>query len=125
MFSGFVQDQIAVIGLRLPQSGVKLQPNDYTGFGSQAERPHQLDPKQSEHALGSRFPGRTNASAERHQHPSQQRRPAGAGRLSPLISIFGNPGLKNEVVRTVEAGYRTQLTNRFLVGRHGLLQPLQ
>src|ERR1035441_5689999 len=114
MFSGFVQDEIAVVPDRVYLSlGVKLEHNDYTGFGLQpsARISWTLSNRNMFWAAVSQAE-RTPARSDTNIRVNSAVLPGPDG-LPLLISIFGNPGFKNEVVRTAEAGYRTQLTNRF------------
>ena len=114
LFSCFVQDEIAVLPDRVYLSlGFKLEHNDYTGFGLQpsARISWTLSNRNMFWAAVSQAE-RTPARSDTNIRVNYAVLPGPNG-LPLLISIFGNPGFKNEVVRTVEAGYRTQLTNRF------------
>jgi iron complex outermembrane recepter protein len=113
LFSSFVQDEISILPNRVFLSlGAKLEHNDYTGFG--LEPSARISWTQSDRNMfwaavsqAERTPARTDTNVRFNSAVLP-----GPNGLPLLISVFGNPKFKNEVLRAVEAGYRTQLTHR-------------
>jgi iron complex outermembrane receptor protein len=113
LFSSFVQDEISVLPGRVYLSlGARLEHKDYTGFGLQpsARISWTASDRNMFWAAVSQAE-RTPARSDTDIRVNYAALPGPAG-LPLLISIFGNPKFKNEVLRSVQAGYREQLTSR-------------
>ncbi len=113
LFSSFVQDEISILPDRLYLSlGTKLEHNDYTGFGLEPSARISWTPS-SRNMLwtavsqADRTPARTDTDLRFNSAVLP-----GPSGLPVLVSIYGNPKFKNEVLRAVETGYRAQLTPR-------------
>ena len=112
-FNSFIQDEISILPDRLYLSlGTKLEHNDYTGFGLEPSARISWTPSKrimlwTAVSQAERTPARAETSLR--YNLSAQPGPNG---LPLLISVFGNPKFKDEVLRAVEVGYRTQLTPR-------------
>lgn len=111
--SSFIQDEITILPDRVYLSlGTKLEHNDYTGLG--LEPSARISWTASSRNMfwtavsrAERTPARSDANIQINSSLLPQ--PSGP----PLqVRVLGNPNFKNEVVRAVEAGYRTQLTSR-------------
>jgi iron complex outermembrane recepter protein len=113
VFSGFVQDQIAVIPDKMYVTlGTKLEHNTYSGFGIMptARVAYQLDQKQMVWAAISRAlrtPAETDVSLRLNVGGFTQ-----ADGTPVAISIFGNPHVKDEGLTACEAGYRVEINRR-------------
>jgi iron complex outermembrane recepter protein len=113
LFSSFVQDEITIVPDRVYLSlGVKLEHNDYTGLGLQpsARISWTVNNRNMLWAAVSEA-DRTPARSDTDIRDNAQALPGPNG-LPLLVSFFGNPKFKDEELRAVEAGYRTQLTPR-------------
>jgi iron complex outermembrane receptor protein len=119
LYSSFAQDEITI----LPQSlhltvGARLEHNDYTGFNIEpsARLAWTLNSKNmlwGAVSAADRTPARldTGIRVNYAAYPGN----AETGGLPMLISIFGNPQIKNERLTAYEAGYRNAWTSRLSV----------
>ena len=113
LFSSFVQDEISVLPDHLYLSlGTKLEHNEYTGFGLEPSARISWTPSNRNMfwtavSQADRTPARTDTDLRFNSAVLP-----GPNGLPLLVSIFGNPKFKNEVLRATEAGYRTQITPR-------------
>lgn len=113
LFSSFVQDEISILPDRLYLSlGTKLEHNDYTGFGLEPSARVSWTPSNRNMfwtavSQADRTPARTDTNLLFNSAVLP-----GPNGLPLLVSVFGNPKFKDEVLRAVEVGYRTQLTPR-------------
>jgi iron complex outermembrane receptor protein len=113
LFSSFIQDEITILPDRVYLSlGTKLEHNDYTGFG--LEPSARISWTASNRIMfwtavsqAERTPARSDTDVR--VNSSLLPEPNG---LPLQVSIFGDPKFKNEVLRSFEAGYRTQITAR-------------
>jgi iron complex outermembrane receptor protein len=111
LYSSFVQDEIAILPNRLYLSvGVKLEHNDYSGFGVEPTTriswtPNERNMFWAAISQAERTPARSDADvrAALFSQPEPDSPPL-------LITLFGNPKFKNEDIRAFEIGYRTQLS---------------
>ena len=110
MFSAFVQDEIAAIPDRLYFTvGTKLEHNTYTGFAPlpSARALYEFNDRRMMWAGVSRavrVPAETDVSLRLNVGSFTE--PDGT---PGLISIFGNPHVKDESVIAYEVGYRTEI----------------
>jgi len=114
--SGFLQDEIAVIPDRLYLTvGTKLERNTYSGFAAlpSARGVYQFSRRRMAWAAISRAvrtPSETDVSLRLNVGGFTE--PDGT---HVLISVLGNPHLKDEGVIAYEAGYRTEIGSRLSV----------
>ncbi len=112
-FNAFVQDEITLIPNRFFLTvGTKLEHNYYTGFAlmPSARASYELDPHNMMWAAVSkaeRTPDATDASIRLDVAGFP-----GPGGTPVLISILGNPQIKNEGLIAYEFGYRTTVAKR-------------
>jgi iron complex outermembrane receptor protein len=112
-FNSFVQDEITLIPNRFFLTvGTKLEHNYYTGFAlmPSARASYELDPHNMMWAAVSkaeRTPDATDASIRLDIAGFP-----GPGGTPVLISILGNPQIKNEGLIAYEFGYRTTVAKR-------------
>ena len=114
LFNLFAQDEIAIFPDRVHLSlGARVEHNDYTGFNFQpsARLVWTPDAKNSIWAAVSRA-DRTPARSDTDFRVNFEALP-GPGNVPILVSLFGNPNQRNEILTAFEAGYRTALTSRF------------
>ena len=110
LFSGFVQDEIAISPNRLYlTAGAKLEHNTYTGFGVQpsVRMDWLVNENSSAWAAVSRAlrtPSRVNESIRLNYAAL----PGPTG-VPLLVSLFGNPDYRNEELLAVETGYRRRV----------------
>jgi iron complex outermembrane receptor protein len=110
VFSAFVQDEIAAIPERLYFTvGTKLEHNTYTGFAPMpsARALYEFNDRQMMWVGASRAvrtPAETDVSLRLNVATSTE--PDGA---PVLISIFGNPHVRDEAVIAYEVGYRAEI----------------
>jgi iron complex outermembrane receptor protein len=113
VFSGFVQDEITAVPDRLYFTvGAKLERNTYTGFAPlpSARAVYEFSDRRMLWAGVSRalrIPADTDVALRLNVAGF-----TGSDGTPVLVSIFGNPHVKEEVVIAYEAGYRTE------VGQH-------
>jgi iron complex outermembrane receptor protein len=113
-FNSFVQDEITLIPNRfLLTVGTKLEHNYYTGFAlmPSARATYELDPHNMMWAAVSRVertPDATDASIRLDVAGFP-----GPGGTPVLVSVLGNPQIKNEGLIAYEFGYRTTVGKRF------------
>ena len=113
LFSSFVQDEITILPDRVYLSlGTKLEHNAYTGFG--LEPSARISWTASDRTMfwtavsqAERTPARSDTDVQINSYL-----PPVPNSIPLQVSIFGNPKSKNEVLREVEVGYRTQLSAR-------------
>jgi len=116
LFSSFIQDEIAIVPDRLFLTiGAKLENNYYSGFAIMP----------SAHVAWIRTPHQTlwAAISETERTPSELdvalRADAGVlsgpGGIPILLTIFGNPKLKNEGSIAYEMGYRTVVSQQLSI----------
>jgi len=113
LFSSFIQDEITILPDRVYLSlGTKLEHNGYTGFGLEpSARISWTASTRTMFWTAVSQAERTPARSDTDVRVNSSLLPGPNG-LPLLISIFGNPNSKNETLRALEAGYRTQLTAR-------------
>jgi iron complex outermembrane receptor protein len=113
LFSSFIQDEITILPDRVYLSlGIKLEHNDYTGLGlGPSARISWTASNRNMFWTAVSQAERTPARSDTDVRVNSSLLPGPNG-LPLLISIFGNPKSRNEVLRALEAGYRTQLTAR-------------
>ncbi len=113
LFNSFLQDEITILPERVYLSlGIKVEHDDYTGIGLEPSAriswaANNRNMFWTSVSRAERTPARSDTNIRINSIPLP-----GTNGLPLLISIFGNPKFKDEVVRTAEAGYRTQLTAR-------------
>jgi iron complex outermembrane receptor protein len=113
IFSYFVQDEIAIRPNRLYASlGTKFEYDYYNGFNLQPTAritwtPEDRDMFWAAISGAQRLPSRAD-TAIRVNYTAFP----GPDNLPTLISLFGNPGQKNERLTATEAGFRKQLSDR-------------
>jgi iron complex outermembrane receptor protein len=110
--SVFIQDEIRLADFLSLTLGSKLEHNPYTGF--QAEPSGRLAWSPADHqtvwaavSRAIRQPARADESLRDNQSVYP-----GPGGLDTLISVFGNPNFKSEVLLAYELGYRVEATQR-------------
>jgi iron complex outermembrane receptor protein len=116
LFSGFFQDEIALIKDRLQLTvGAKLEHNDFSGFELQPNVRIMWTPsaRQTIWAAISRAT-RTPSLADTVVRANVLAFP-GAGGITDVISQFGNPKTKSETLVAYELGYRSQLNKRLSI----------
>jgi iron complex outermembrane receptor protein len=110
LFSGFVQDEIALVPERLTlYAGSKVEHNDFTGFEWQPGVRLAFNPaeKQTLWAAVSRAvrtPSRGDSDTRFMPFPA-----------TGVVAIQGNPDFRSEVVVAYELGYRIQAHPRVLI----------
>ncbi len=109
-FSSFVQDQIAVVPNRFYlTAGVKLEHNDYTGFGWMPTV-RALYAASEHHTLWAAY---SRALVTPSSTFTNSRVNFGSfllpGGLPDLVSLFGNPKFKDKSLNAFEFGYRAQV----------------
>ena len=112
IFSSFLQDEISLAPDRVYLSlGTKFEHNGYTGFGF--EPGVRISWTASDRTMfwaaassADRLPSRTDTGVRVDY--------AGApiDGIPVLLPLAGNPKYRNEVLRAIEAGYRTQFSSR-------------
>jgi iron complex outermembrane recepter protein len=113
LFSGFVQDEVTVVKERLRLIlGVKLEHNYLSGFEAQPSVRLSWTPsgRQTAWAAISRAV-RTPARNQQDIRVSLEALP-GPGGLPIIVTVFGSPNPKSEVLSAYEVGYRAQLHRR-------------
>jgi iron complex outermembrane recepter protein len=113
IFSSFVQDEIAIRPDHLYASiGTKLEHNHFTGWNLQPTARLTWAPEDRE-MLWAAVSGaqRTPSRGETAIRFNLEVLP-GPDNLPLLISVFGNPKLKDERLIATEAGFRKALTNK-------------
>jgi iron complex outermembrane receptor protein len=113
-FSGFLQDEIAILPDRLYFTiGTKAEHNDYNGFDllPSARLAWQPNQKNTLWMAVSRAE-RTPSSGDVADQVNGGEIP-GPGGVPIQIQLNGNPNFKNEKLTAYEAGYRAALTNSF------------
>ena len=113
LFGSFVQDEITLLPDRLFVTfGAKLEHNGYTGCSLQPSARLSWTPS-TKHMFWAAFsradrtPARSDSDI-RLNYASF----SGPGNVSLLVSLLGNPNFKNEVVRSIEVGYRSEPNRR-------------
>jgi iron complex outermembrane receptor protein len=116
LFSGFVQDEIALIPNRLYVTvGTKLEHNHYTGFGLMPSVRVAYSPSGQRMMWAAisralRTPAATDASIRLNFAGfSQTEGPP------ILVGLLGNPHFKNEALIAYEIGYRTAILKRLSI----------
>jgi len=113
LFSSFAQDEITIRPDRLYATlGVKLEHDDYNGFGWQPSARIAWDVGKRNMLWAAlsralRTPSRIDTAIRVNFSALP-----GPNNLPLLVSLFGNPNAKDESLNAFEAGYRNQLTNR-------------
>ena len=116
LFSLFIQDEIALVPNRLTLTlGTRIEHNYYTGFGNTPTA--RLSWKATSHQMfwaavskAERTPASTD-TAIRFNFGGF----IGANGTPVLTAVVGNPNFQNENLIAYEAGYRTNIGNRFSV----------
>jgi iron complex outermembrane receptor protein len=112
-FNSFVQDEITLVPNRFFLTvGTKLEHNYYTGFAlmPSARATYELDPHNMVWAAVSRAERTPDATDESIRLDVAGF--PGPGGTPVLISVLGNPQLKNEGLIAYEFGYRTTVGKR-------------
>ncbi len=112
LWSGFVQDEIALMPTRLQLTvGVRLEKDQYTGLSVQpdARLLWTPSPKSSIWLAASRAIDSPDFADTRVQFIDEAF--PGPGGMTEAIVLFGNPRLQNEAENTWQAGYRAQITS--------------
>jgi iron complex outermembrane receptor protein len=113
IFSSFVQDEIALVRDRLYVSlGTKVEHEYYNGFNAQPSARLTWTPGDRETFWAAisgaeRTPSRVE-TAIRYNYGALP----GVGNVPTLISVFGNPGQKNEQLIATEAGFRKDVSDK-------------
>jgi iron complex outermembrane receptor protein len=113
LFSAFAQDEIAIQADSLHLSlGARLEHNVYTGFDIEPSARLAWTPN-SRNMLWCAVSGavRTPARSDTNIRLNYSALPDGPGGMPMLVSLFGNPKVKDERVTTFEAGYRSSWTS--------------
>jgi len=116
IFSGFIQDEIALISNRLYLTvGTKLERNDYTGFHAIPDARIAWSPNEKHMAWaavsrGVRTPARFDTNIIENLGTTSV-----SGGLPVVTRILGNPSFRDEDLIAYEAGYRTTLTPRLFL----------
>jgi len=118
LFSAFLQDEITLLPERFKLTlGSKFERNDFTGFEIQPSARLLWTPtaRQTVWAAVSRAV-RTPSRTDLHSRANYGVIPPGVppyfSPLPVLVSLFGNPNLRSEVLLAYEFGYRVELTRR-------------
>ena len=112
LFSGFIQDEIALIPNRLYiTGGTKLEHNDYTGFDALPSVRLTWTPNERQMfweavSRATRIPASTDIGIRINLVAV-----SGPGGVPALISIVGNPRFQNEGLLAYEAGYRRAISS--------------
>ena len=113
LFSSFVQDEIAILAGRVYLTlGAKFEHHDYTGFSLQpsagiAWTPNQRNTFWAALSQAQRTPSRADTGIQVNLSAVP-----GPENLPLVIGYSGNPDEKAERLTSVEAGYRTALSDR-------------
>jgi iron complex outermembrane receptor protein len=113
LFSSFVQDEITVLPDHLFLTlGTKLEHNDYTGFGTEpsariAWTPTEKNTFWAAVSGSQRIPARSDTDITVNFEVLP-----GPNNLPIVVGYSGNPNQKAERERSVEAGYRAQLSRK-------------
>lgn len=109
LFSAFAQDEITLVKERLRLIlGVKLEHNYLSGFEAQPSVRLSWTPSRTQTAWAAVSRAvRTPARSQQDIRINYQAFP-GPGGLPVIISVFGSPNPKSEVLRAYELGYRVQ-----------------
>ena len=116
LFSSFIQDEIAIVPDRLFLTiGVKLEHNYYSGFATMPSARVAWVPTHRQTLWA--------AVSETERTPSELdaalRADAGVfpgpGGIPVLLTLFGNPNLKNEGLIAYEMGYRTVVSQQLSI----------
>ncbi len=113
LWTGFVQDEIALVPARLQMTlGLRLDENDFTGleFQPDARLLWTPSPKNSIWFAASRaIHGVSNTDTGlRFIYQAF----TGAGGITEAVTVFGNPQLQDEAENSWQAGYRTQISSK-------------
>lgn len=111
VYSGFVEDQIAIVPNRLLfTAGARLEHNYYSGFDlmPSARVAWTTTPRQMMWASVSQAV-RTPSAVDANLRANVASVP-GAGGVPDLIAVIGNPNVKGEGLTAFEAGYRAEIT---------------
>jgi iron complex outermembrane receptor protein len=115
-FNGFIQDDIAMVPELLHITiGTKLEHSQYTGFAFMPSVRVAVTPSASHTVWASisraiRTPSVVDAASRINLGPIGT-----AEGLPIVLSVFGNPNVKNENSLSYEAGYRASLTKKLTV----------
>jgi iron complex outermembrane recepter protein len=116
LFSSFIQDEIAIVPDRLLLTiGAKLEHNYYSGFGAMPSARVAWIPTER-HTLwaaiskADRTPSELDAAlrADGGVFP-------GPGGIPVLLTVFGNPNIKNEGLIACETGYRALISQQLSI----------
>jgi iron complex outermembrane receptor protein len=116
LFSGFLQDEIAIVTDRVYLTmGAKVEHNFYTGFGVMPSARVAYEPNDRRMLWAAisraiRTPAETDAAVRLNfaGFPGPSGTPA-------LAALLGNPHFKNEGLTAYEAGYRTMVGKRLSI----------
>jgi iron complex outermembrane recepter protein len=116
LFSWFIQDEVVIVPDHLLLTfGARLEHNHYTGFGTMPSARVAWTPTER-HTLWAAF-SRTDRT------PSEQDTAlranigafAGPGGIPVLVTLFGNPLVRNELSTDFEIGYRTMVSRQWSI----------
>jgi iron complex outermembrane receptor protein len=113
LFSAFAQDEIAIVPDRLHLSlGARIEHNFYTGFDLQpSARLVWTVNSKSMIWTATSHADRTPARSDTDLRVNYAALPA-QGNMPLLVSLFGNPNKKNELLTAFEGGYRSAWSSK-------------
>ncbi len=114
VYSGFVEDQIAVVPERvLLTVGARLEHNSYSGFDlmPSARMAWTMTPRETTWVSISRAV-RTPSAVDENLRANLASVPGG---IPGLIAVIGNPNLKDEGLTSFELGYRASISKALTV----------
>jgi len=112
LYSGFIQDEVTLVPSRVKLTlGARLDHNYYSGFDlmPSARVAWIVNPRTTLWTAVSRAE-RTPSEQDVYRRVNLGWYPVPGG-LPYLISVIGNPNIKNEGITAIEAGYRASLTS--------------
>jgi iron complex outermembrane recepter protein len=116
LFSGFLQDEIAIVPDRVYLTvGAKVEHNFYTGFGVMPSARVAYEPSDRRMLWAAisraiRTPAETDAAVRLNFAGFP-----GPGGTPVLVGLLGNPHFKDERLTAYEAGYRTMVGKRLSI----------
>jgi iron complex outermembrane receptor protein len=116
LFSGFLQDEIAIVPDRVYLTvGAKVEHNFYTGFGVMPSARVAYEPSDRRMLWAAisraiRTPAETDAAVRLNFAGFP-----GPGGTPVLVGLLGNPHFKDEGLTAYEAGYRTMVGKRLSI----------
>lgn len=113
LFNTFFQDEIRLTGSLSLTLGTKFEHNAYTGFEFEPSAQVVWTPTSKQTVWASASKAIVQPSREQSDLRVDLTVLPLAGGGFGVLQLTGNPNLKAEQLRDVEAGYRTQITSRF------------